>query len=442
MKKQSIDAINKDVFKQRTFAILIWAIAALFVLYQFLLQASSSIMVPELMRAFSIDAVQVGILSSAYYYTYVFLQMPAGMLVDRVGSRHLLIWGALGLAIGCAWFAISTHFYGALASRMFMGIVASPGIVATLFLAKRWFAPHQFALIAGLTEMFGMFGAGVGEPALSYLVAGSFGWKGTVAVCSIFGVGLAVLVFLLVHDKPKYVGNIQQFEKTTQERFSLVFKKIIFSQETWILGIYSGLMFTIVATFASLWAVPFLRELYQSDLTTAAALTSMIFIGAGIGAPLIGWFSDYIKRRKPLMVMGSILTMALMFIVLYVEQIPMVLMFILLFLSGFVSSVYMIPFAVMSDITPNSRHAAAMGFTNMMCIIIGAPLLQPIIGAVLQNLHPATILYSVDDYRTALMLLPVGLSIALLLTLRLRETHPQANTMIEETSNVIPFTNR
>ncbi len=432
--------MNEGKLTQNGAAILIWAIAATFVLYQFLLQASSGIMVPELMQAFAIDAVQVGILSSAYYYTYVFLQMPAGMLVDRFGGRYLLIAGAIGLALGCAWFALSTHFYGALASRMFMGIIASPGIVATLFLAKRWFAPQYFALLAGLTEMFGMWGAGIGEPALSQLVESSFGWQGTVAVCAAFGVVLAFVIFLVVRDKPKQQFSFQQVN-VSQEKFSSVFSKIIFSKDTWILGIYSGLMFTIVATFASLWGVPFLRELYHSNLTIAASLSSMIFIGAGIGAPLLGWVSDYIKRRKPLMVIGSILTIGLMLIVLFMQHIPIAAMFFLLFLVGFTSSAYMIPFAVMSDITPTSRHAAAMGFTNMMCIIIGAPLLQPVIGAILQYLHPSTVHYSVDDYRTALMLLPIGLCIALLLTLRLKETHPEANAMIEDSSNAITAIN-
>lgn len=432
--------MSESKFKQYCVATLIWAIAALFVLYQFLLQASSGIMVPELMQAFSIDAVQVGILSSAYYYTYVFLQMPAGMLVDRFGGRYLLTAAAICLSLGCIWFVLSSHFYGAIVSRMFMGIVASPGIVATLFLAKRWFAPHQFALFAGLTEMFGMFGAGIGEPALSYLVESPMGWKGTVAVCAVFGVILTLFIFLIVRDQPKNPICLPT-ETVTQEKFSLVFHKIIFSKVTWILGIYSGLMFTIVATFAALWAVPFLRELYHTNLTIAASLTSMIFIGAGIGAPLLGWFSDYIKQRKPLMVIGSIFTIAIMLIILSVPNIPITAMFLLLFLAGFASSVYMIPFAVMSDITPTSRHAAAMGFINMMCIIIGAPLLQPVIGALLKYLHPANINYSANDYRTALMLLPLGLVIALLLTIRLKETHPQANTVIEETSNVIPITN-
>ena len=84
-----------ETTKKSHLAWLIWGVSAAFVLFQFFLQLSSGEMVGGLMKSFGLTALGGGVLASAYYYIYVALQTPAGMLMDRYGPRLLLSLGAV-----------------------------------------------------------------------------------------------------------------------------------------------------------------------------------------------------------------------------------------------------------------------------------------------------------------------------------------------------------
>jgi fucose permease len=73
----------------------VWMVSAVFVLFQFFLQLSSGEIIGGLMKTFALTAFGAGVLVSSYYYIYVLLQVPAGMLMDRYGSRGILSAGAL-----------------------------------------------------------------------------------------------------------------------------------------------------------------------------------------------------------------------------------------------------------------------------------------------------------------------------------------------------------
>jgi MFS family permease len=147
----------------------------------------------------------------------------------------------------------------------------------------------------------------------------------------------------------------------------------------------------------------------------------MTLFGVALGAPVLGWLSDRLGLRRFPMIMGTALVLILMLIILYVPGIPLTLMFALLFFSGFFSSVYALPFAVMRDIMPAAVRGTSMAYTNLMCILIGAPLLQPLIGWWLDHAMQTT--NAVHAYQQALTLLPVCLAIGLVLSFFIRETY-------------------
>lgn len=424
---------------------LVWGLAASFVLLQVWLQASPSVMVPQLMQSFAINTAQVGFLTSAFYYTYVFLQMPAGILVDRFGARRLLLCAAILLTFSCLLFSNAQHFQQANFSRALMGIAASPGIVAALFLARHWFPARRFALLVGLTEMLGLFGAGIGEPILGFLIERGMTWRETMWLCACVSAVLSVLIFFIVKDKKQETNCSPEEASETlfdvaskMHKRSSVLHSVLRKPLSWSLGFYTGLMFTVLTTFGGLWCVPFLEHVYSVSLTQASLATAMIFFGAGMSAPLLGWWSDRIGKRRILMQTMALIAAVLMLMVLYLPSLKFFWMFPLLFLLGAASSVYALPFAVMSDVIPPHKHAAAMGFTNMMCLIVGTLILQPLIGVVLEwtkfvtgaSGHPVPAT-AAHQFHVAFSILPVMLFIAFFISLKLPETHPQATGKYE-----------
>ncbi len=413
---------------------MVWFLSATFGSYQFLLQGSPSVMISGLMEAFSIDIVQVGFLTSTFFYTYLVMQIPTGMLIDRFGPKRILIIGIIMCSLGCIFFGLSQTLLQAQLGRLIMGLMSAPGILTTLCLASRWFPPHRFVLLVGLTETLALFGGGIGQITLAHTV-GWWGWRETIYICATFGLVLSTLVFLVVKDWPPGTPD-----ESKRMHFSMSFRQsiqnfvhILRIPQIWINGLFSGLVFSIVPAFAALWCIPFLMQRYSIVLNTAANTTALLFIGACIGAPLIGYYSEYLKRRRKLMLIGNIITIIFMCLVIYIHT-PLWLMALLLFILGFSTGVYALPFAIVSEILPKKVKGMAMGITNLLSISIGAPILQPLIGWLLKifgteyvsgKMHS----FSDRDYIIALTAFPVCLILSLCIGFLVRETYCKVHNM-------------
>lgn len=410
--------------RNKTLALLIpwmiWGVSSLFVTYQMLLQTAPSVMINDLQRAFSVNTFGVSLLSSSFFYTYLLLQIPSGMLVDRVHPRYCLTLCLIGIAIATTVFACAHSLPVARLSRIMQGVFSAPSVVPALFLAAIWFPARRFALLAGLTEMIGMLGAALGQAALAPSVS-VHGWRATLLGCAMVGLMLAVLTFFVVREKEEDTPEEKQAHALRGHIFSDLLTVISYPQ-AWINGFFSGLLFAVAAAFGSLWCIPYLMQTYGISLEVSANASAMCLFGAACGAPVLGWFSDRLGLRRLPMILSTALVLALMLIVLYVPNINLPLMFILLFSLGFFSSAYALPFAVMRDIMPENVRGTAMGYTNMMCILIGAPMLQPIIGWLLNSELSSSATQAIA-YRHALIVLPISLAIGLVLAFLVRETN-------------------
>lgn len=395
---------------------LIWSIAGLFVLFQFLLQTSSSVMIHDLEKAFNIDVVGVSLLSSSFFYTYLLLQIPAGMAVEYFGARLTLTVCFFGAGVSSLVFA-NTHLLAvAEISRIFLGLFSAPAVVSALYLAAKWFPGRYFALLAGLTETLGMLGGAAGQALLAYCVQ-KWGWRETLIICSLTGCFIGCCAWIIVKDKPSHSPS----SKTQTKHLMLknIWHIISFS-EAWLNGIFTGLLFAVIAAFAGFWSIPFLMRLYNLSVSSASHASSMMFIGAALGAPILGWLSDQVSQRRLLMGIVTLLSSLMLFMIIYVS-IPLALMYGLLFILGFFAGIYVLPFAIMRDVMPSESHSAAMGFTNMMCILLGAPVLQPLIGWILEH-HSSSKIYTLADYQFALTVLPLSLIFAWVITFLLKDS--------------------
>lgn len=402
-----------------------WGIAAAFVLYQFLLQASTSVMVPQLENAFKIDVASVGFLSASFFYPYVFLQMPAGCLVDKFGARRILCGSIIGCSLACVLFAFAPNVWIAELSRLIMGITTASAVVSALYLAVNWFPIERFALLAGLTEMLGMLGGALGQNILAYGV-NHIGWRGTLIFCGIAGIILAVLAIALVFDHPPEKPQLAHSERSMLNEFWQVLRL----PQVWLSGTFGGLVFALITGFAALWSVPYLTKLYGISLTTAAAASSMVFWGAALGGPVAGWITGYFATRRRVMQIGTLLVLLLSLIIFYCPRVPLSAMFGALFGLGFFSGVYVLMFSVVCDVVPANLRGTAMGFTNMMCILLGAPILQPLIGWLLKlqltlSYTGGSENFTVDNYRIAFTVFPVGLLLALVCLFYVRDQSHQ-----------------
>lgn len=417
-----------SLFKSRLMPWLVWGLAAIFGLYTFLLQGVPSVMIPQLMKTYGIDVVQIGVLTSSFFYTYIIMQIPAGIMIDLWGPRRILKINFLLCSIAIGWFAFSHTFWEGQVSRMLQGFFVSPAIISAFCLGSRWFKPALFTLMVSLTEFLALLGGVVGEGGLAKSVM-VFGWRETMVAVAAVGLLLTFLSLFIIHDFPDHdqpLHNGLSLKETSKQAWKYLCK-VVAIPSLWVSGIYSGLVFGSFPAFAALWGIPYFKKRYGIEVDLSAFMASCFFLGACIGTMVLGWVSVYFSRRRILMIWGALLSCLLITGILYIPGIPMSWMFALMLVFGFTSSTYVFSYALADTYVSQSAKGVAMGFTNMLCIAFGAPIYQPLIGYLLkwsctcEPIHKIN-LYTQNDYTVALTILPLSLFAAFILAFFVKES--------------------
>ncbi len=404
----------------------ICSLGAIFYCYEYLLRVSPSVMSHQLMETYHLSGTAFGHLSAMYYYIYVPMQLLVGLLLDRYGPRRLLTFATLSCCIGIYLFASSHFLIMAQLGRFLMGFGSAFAFVGALKLATIWLPPTRFGLISGIALALGMIGGILGDIFLTFLVD-HLGWRPTCLWAAAFGVGLMVVIYAVVRDKN---GDVNYHEKPVQlHTAKLAWPELwtIFrNPQIWINGAIGCLLFMSLSTFAELWQIPYLKQGlgYSSEL--AAQGSSMVFLGWAIGGPIVGWLSDFLRRRVVLMTVGSVVSAILISMVLYLPNIPVNWIMVIFFVSGLFSCSQILIFPVSREISPPSLTGTALAISNMFVMLGG--LFVPVVGIVLDRLWDGAMVngapvYSLANYQVALSLLPIGLLLAALLSLFLRETY-------------------
>lgn len=405
---------------------LIWLLGAGFFFCEYFARVSPSVTAAQLMAYFQVGALAIGNLSAFFYYPYIAMQIPVGTLLDRFGPRRVLTLMAFLCGLACFSFAYVYNIHVAQLSRALMGFSAAFAFVGALKIATIWFEPRFLGLLAGLTQGMGMLGAAVGEGLFAMIIA-VIGWRETIALIGVILVVFAILIGLIVRDKrPTLLGSHWTSETSRLgilEGLMVVFR----NRNSWVNVLYVGLLYAPTACFAELWGPSYLQRVYGIDPELAAWAVSVIFLGWAIGGPLVGWASDRMRLRRPIMFASSFLSLILLSAILYMKSVSIYLLFCLLFLYGVSNTGVAIAYAVAGELNPLAVSGVSIAFANMSSIAIGA-LLQPGIGWMIQRNWDGLIInggpyYSISDYRHAMIILPFCLAAAFVFVFFIKETH-------------------
>ncbi len=410
---------------QRLLAWIICILASTFYVYEFFLRVTPSVIMTELMQTFHIDAKMFGILSSLFFYAYAPMQIPAGLLIDRYGPRLLITISVAFCALGVFLFSATTHIYIAAIGRSFIGFGSSFAFVSALVLVARWFPPRYFACIIGGIQFLGCIGAIAGTAPIAALTQ-HISWRTVMLGAACFGLMLTVIYWLVIRDAPKELHIPKIHDKKHSDEFRRL-AIVLKNPQTWWVGICGFASWAPITVLASLWGVPFLTQHYHTNLITAATGISAIWVGVAVSSPIVGWWSNYIKRRNVPLIICYMIGLIASTVVIYGHHIHWPAMYILLFLIGVSAAAQVVTFGVVQDNNPATVEGTAVGFNNM-AVIFGGIILQPLIGIILKSNWHGLIIngmpsYTLLNYRQALFVVPLSSLIGLIVTLFfLRET--------------------
>ncbi len=397
--------------------------AATFFLFSFI-NLNSFNALNELLRSFyQVDAVKISNLSAMYFYGNIIFMIPAGLLLDRISIRKLLISVMLISILSSFVFTWSSHLYLAMFSRFIIGLCSTFCLLSTAKLTSRWFPAHHCALIMGLVVTMAMLGGAIAQQ-LPALVNLTHSWQWAMSFISILGIFFWLCILLFVQDYPP---NYQEVKKPKDQGFFKTLFQAIFNLQTWIAGIYSNLLTLPIIILGALWGKAYLTTVHHESISQAGVSISFIFLGTLLGCPLAGFISDKLKRRKMPMLIGSFLTL-LMALILLTERILSPLeTSTLFFLMGLFSGSQVITFALVIESNPKHMTALSESVAAMIIMSAGA-IFQPLFAYLLEfNWDGKTenhlAIYSPADFHTAFLLLPIAFGLSVLLTFFIKETY-------------------
>lgn len=400
----------------------VWGLGALSFVYAFFQRVAPSVMIDPLQREFGLDAGAVGNLVAFYFYSYAAMQVPIGLIVDRFGPRRLLTFGIAICALATAGFALSHDVLLATLCRFLVGFGAGFGFVSTVTLAARWFPPSRFAQFVGMTMGSGTVGGLLAQGPLGWAVE-LVGWRTALLGSAAAGLALSAALWLIVRDWPPGPREHQRHESLRGLLGSL--GRVLSRGQNLLICCVSGAMTAPLLAFGGLWGVAWLMQTKGYTRPEAGATASLLLLGWVFGSPLAGWVSDRLKRRKPVLQAGCVISLATLAPLIYVEDLPAPLLWACLLVTGAASGAVSCSFALARSLNPVVDTGGVLGLVNCSVVASGA-LFQPLIGLLLdwrwegQEANGVRF-YSLAAFQFALSSLVVVLALALAISLLVRE---------------------
>ncbi|MCK6370305.1 MAG: MFS transporter [Gammaproteobacteria bacterium] len=397
-------------------AAIAWLIAAVYYFYQYALRSAPAVMMPQMSEAFGLTATAVASLVGLFYYGYSPFSLVAGAAMDRFGPRRVVPLGAAAVGIGALLFATGSSELASV-GRLLQGAGGVFALVGAIYIATKNFPASLAATLIGATQMFGMAGGSAGQFLVGPAISAGMPWNQFWFGMGIAGLLICVLLFVLLPSQaqPERRGDGL---KSVLGAFALVFR----NPQSLLCGMIAGLMFIPTTIFDMVWGVRYVQESFGLDYTSAVMRSASVPFGWIIGCPLLGFVSDRLGRRKPVIIGAALVLLACLAWILYGPA-GVFPPYFLGLLMGIASGAAMLPYSVIKEANPPEVSGTATGVINFLNFTFSA-LLGPVFASLLGKAAKGAELMTREHYQAAFQPLLYGVALAILLAFILRETGP------------------
>jgi len=399
-------------------AIGAWLLVAVYYFYQYALRSAPSVMMPQLTDAFSVNALGVSAIVGMFYYGYSPFSLVAGTSMDRFGAKRVIPIGAAVVGIGAILFGTG-NVAAANIGRFLQGAGGAFALIGAVYLITKNFPASVGASLIGATQMFGMAGGSAGQFLVGPIVKGGVSWDRFWIYAGCLGLVISVvLLILLPKEAPKSSTSGSGAFATLLRSLGKVFR----NPQSYLCGFISGLLFIPTTILGMTWGVRFLQEARGREYDAAVTLAAAVPLGWMIGCPLLGFISDRLGRRKPVILGGTIMLLAVVTWVLFGN--PEILRgHTVGILMGIASGAAMLPYTVIKEANPPELGGTATGVVNFLNFTFSA-LLGPVFGSRLAEMPEGDASLALAHYQAGFRPLLYGIIVALILTFFLKETGP------------------
>lgn len=384
----------------------------------------------DLQQTFHASGAELGGLAATYFYVYMIMQIPTGILVDTMGPRRVVAIGGLIAGIGSMMFGMADSLAAASVGRILVGLGVSVTFISLLKLNASWFHDRHFATMTGATILMGNVGSLLAAAPLAWAL-GFVSWRTVFVAVGALSLLLAVLDWWLVRNQPRDVGLPSMRELDGKEAHPLHTGHwydglliVLKNRATWPgLWVNMGIAGSLFA-FAGLWAVPFLRDVYGMDRAAATDHTTLLLAGFAIGAFFIGTLSDRMGKRKPLMIAGALGYSLCWLPMLFGMDLTSGFSYALFLLMGLCAPSFTLSWSCAKEVNPHALSGMATSVVNIGGFL-GTAIMQPLVGWAIDRAHldAGIAPLALSDYQYGIGILMGFSLLGLVATFFIRETN-------------------
>lgn len=387
----------------------------MFYLFSYVARIEPSVLVNELMSDFKITSSVVGMVIAVMYMPYVLLQVPCGIITDKLGVKKIIFISGIVCALGTFIFGSATTVFHLQVGRFLIGAAAASGFVCCGKFAGDFFNKRKYSMLMGIAMCMGCFGGMIGTAPTAYMVS-HIGWRNTTFVISAIGLVIAVIAWIFIED-----GKKTDVKERSSGKLLTGLRILISNPRSWILGLYGAITYLPLSAIAELWGVPFMEMRYAVSTETAALSSIFIFVGFGAGGVIAAYIAEKINSYKKTIILFTVGLIFTFSTALYNDSISFFSCLTLLFLGGIFAGANTLAFTIAFNLVPKQYAATSTGFLNALIMCSGI-IFQPLLGRLLDFFRngmvtsSGTPFYNVDMYRSAFQVIIVGMFVAILAT--------------------------
>ncbi|HNX47320.1 MAG TPA: MFS transporter [Methanomassiliicoccales archaeon] len=398
-----------------------WTIFGVMALTYFLVyfhRVSPAVLATDLQGSFGVGLTAVALLSSAYFYAYMVMQLPCGVLTDRWGPRRTVCAFTALSALGALVTALASSFEMVVAGRVMIGLGVAMVYVPTLKVLSSWFRKDEFSTMTGVLLMIGNAG-GLAAAGPLAAMSDQVGWRQVFLVLAVLTAVLTWSMWLLVRDRPQDVGlpAVERTEEEDRIPMGSALRQVFSSGiRFWPFAIIFFFMYGSLMVYQGLMGGPYFRDVLGWD--KAEYGFSLTFVGLGMiaGCPVSGYLSDRVLRSRRKVVVAGTLAFAMMWGILWLmsgrvnDQMAYTIVH---FLFGFFAGWYVPIYGQVKDAFPRSMSGTSLAALNIFPFAGGA-VLQMIAGFMMSE-------SSLTEYRAVWLLMLFGMIVAAIAALISKE---------------------
>jgi len=367
-----------------------WTIGVLLgagVLVNYFDRINLSVAAPQLQHDLGLTPTQMGLLFSAFFWSYSMFQLPGGLVLDRYGIKTVGRWGAFLWAWASAATALASGYGGIFAARLLLGIAEAPGMIGNQKATGYWFPRHERSRSTAIFDSCAKFSNVIGVPLVAFFIV-QFGWRWGFGITAILSLAYFAAYWIIYRD-PSQDKHLSEAEHVyilaggaTPEGLPpagqvQMLGYVLRNRKVWAHTVgYAayGYSFYLFLT----WLPGYMVQTLHMSILKSAAFSTIPWIFASLSDLLIGGFLvDYFiarghndtKVRKTVIVAGMTVGLAV-FGATFTTDPVWAVTWITIALSG-LSAAAPVASSIVSLISPRGGTATVGGFVNLVNNLMG-----------------------------------------------------------------------